>query len=185
MYTSCNTTMGPTWTGESWTTLYVSAVGAGLLLSQQSGIPRHPEQWGAVSRESWPQNGEGFLVGVGTPRDPPSSPTSLSQRCWVSAGTKRSGPGLPGACNSGRGVCKQAWWGPPRRKEPPGRAGPPLAAKMRTTPWPGITMKLYCLVSFGRPSVGQLTGRGWGVSSRTTNARKPGNRLQRSSRRNT
>ena len=41
------------------------------------------------------------------------------------------------------------------------------------------------MVSFGRISVRPPTGRGEGVSSRTTNALKPGDRLQRSYRRST
>ena len=44
-------------------------------------------------------------------------------------------------------------------------------------------MTHYCLESLGRPSVGQPTGREEGVSFRMTNALKPGDRLQRSSRR--
>ena len=52
METSRITTMGRTWTGESWTTLYGSVVGTGLLLSQRAGMPRPPEKWGAVSRIS-------------------------------------------------------------------------------------------------------------------------------------
>ena len=41
--------------------------------------------------------------------------------------------------------------------------------------------KTVLLGSSGRPSVGQPTGRGEGVSSQMTNALKPGDRLQRSS----
>ena len=65
------------------------------------------------------------------------------------------------------------------------RPGPPLAERRRTTPWPGVTMTRYCLVSFDRLSVGQPTGRGEGVSSWRNIALKPGDRLQRSSERST
>ena len=44
-------------------------------------------------------------------------------------------------------------------------------------------MTRYFLVSSRRPSAGKPIGRGEGVSSRTTNALKPGYRLQRFSRR--
>ena len=93
METSRITTMGCTWTGELWTTLYGSVVGASLQLSQQAGMLRPPEQWGAVLRKSWPRNDGGFSIGVVTPRDPSSSPTSSLQRLWASVGPGRSGPG--------------------------------------------------------------------------------------------
>ena len=93
METSRITTTGCTWTGELQTTLHGSVDGAGLLLSQQASTPRPLERWGAASRKSWPRNGRGFSHGVGTPRDPSSSPTSFSQRCWASAGPGRSGRG--------------------------------------------------------------------------------------------
>ena len=51
--------------------------------------------------------------------------------------------------------------------------------------YPGATTTQCCLESSGRPSVGKPTGRGEGVSSWMTNARKPGDRLQRFSRRST
>ena len=46
---------------------------------------------------------------------------------------------------------------------------------------PGAITTQCCLVSYNMPSVGKLTGRGEGVSSRMTNAQKPGDQLQRSS----
>ena len=48
METSCITTTGRTWTGESWTTRHGSDVGAGSLLSQRFGMLRPLEKWGAV-----------------------------------------------------------------------------------------------------------------------------------------
>ena len=59
MGTSCITMTGRTWTGESRTALYVSVVGASLLISQQAGTPRPPERWVAASWQSWPRNGRG------------------------------------------------------------------------------------------------------------------------------
>ena len=44
-------------------------------------------------------------------------------------------------------------------------------------------MTWYCMVSFGRLSVEQPTGRGEGVSFRITNAQKPGDQFQSFSRR--
>ena len=70
----------------------------------------------------------------------------------------------------------------PRLWKRPCPLGRPLPeARRRTKPWPGATTTQCCLVSSGRPSVGQPTGRGEGVSSQTTNAQKPEDRLQRSS----
>ena len=110
---------------------------------------------------------------------------SFLRRRWVSVGPKRSGPGSRGARTSGRGVCTRAWWGTPRHKGPPEREGPPLAARRRTKPWPGVTMTLCCLVSSGRLSIGPPTGRVEGASSQTTNAPKLGDQLQRSSGKST
>ena len=66
----------------------------------------------------------------------------------------------------------------------PERSGPPPAARRRMKPWTGATTTQCCLVSFGRLSAGPQTGRGEGVSYHT-NARKPVDRLQRSSGRST
>ena len=52
-------------------------------------------------------------------------------------------------------------------------------------PWRGASMRLCSQESSARPSVGQPTGRGEGVSSRMTNAIKLGDRLQMSSGRST
>ena len=46
-------------------------------------------------------------------------------------------------------------------------------------------MTRYCLVSLGRPSLRQPTGRGEDVSSQMTNALRPGDQLQRFSGRST
>ena len=54
------TTTGHTWTGESWTTLYGSVIGARSLLSQRAGMPLPLEWWGAASRKSWLWDGGGF-----------------------------------------------------------------------------------------------------------------------------
>ena len=91
--TSCITTMGHTWTGESQTTLHGSVTGAGSLRNQRAGTPHPMERWGAASRRSWRRNGGGFSTGAGTLGDPSSLPTSCLQRRWVSAGPERSGPG--------------------------------------------------------------------------------------------
>ena len=50
----------------------------------------------------------GSSEGVGTQRDPLSSPTSSSRRRWASVGTEKSGHGSPGGRTSGRGVSMQA-----------------------------------------------------------------------------
>ena len=78
-----------------------------------------------------------------------------------------------------------AWWGAPRRKGLPARAGPPSAIRRRKTPWPGVSTRQCSQESSGRPSVGQPTRRGEGVSFQRTNALKPGDRLQKSSGRST
>ena len=109
METSRITTTGHTWMGKSRTTLYGSVVGAGSLISQQASTPRHLERYGVASQKSWPRKGGGYLVGVGTPRDPLSSPTSFLKIRWASAGPKRSRPVSPGGWTSGRGVSLQAW----------------------------------------------------------------------------
>ena len=67
-----------------------------------------------------------------------------------------------------------AWWETPRRKGLTVRAGPPSAVMRRTTPWNRDSMRLCSQESSGRPSVGQPTGRGEGVSYRMTNAQKTG-----------
>ena len=46
-------------------------------------------------------------------------------------------------------------------------------------PWRGAFLRQCYRESSARPSVGKPTGRGEVVSSQMTNARKPGNRLQR------
>ena len=51
--------------------------------------------------------------------------------------------------------------------------------------YPEATMTRYCLVIRGRPYNEQTTGRGEGVSSRMTNALKPGDRLLRFSGKST
>ena len=48
---------------------------------------------------------------------------------------------------------------------------------------PRASTRHFCLVSSSKPSVGQPTGRGEGVSSRTTSALKLGDQFQRSSKR--
>ena len=85
-------------------TLYVSVVGAGLLLSQRAGTPHPPERWGANFTAILAAEWQGFLVGVGTSRDPSSLPTLFSRIRWASAKPERSGPGSRGAWTSERGV---------------------------------------------------------------------------------
>ena len=121
------------------------------------------------------------MGGPGTLRDLSSFPTSFLRRRWASAGPKRSGPGSHGGWTSGRGVSMRVWWGKPRLKGPPGRAGPPQAKKSSMRWYPGVIITQCCLVSSFKTFTRQPTGRGEGVSSRITNARKPGDRLQRSS----
>ena len=125
------------------------------------------------------------MAGVGTLRYPSSLPTLFLQRRWASAGPEISGPGYCGGWTSGSGVSTRAWWGIPRQKGSPGRAGLPHPERRRTRPLQGVTMTRYFLVSSVRLSVRQPTGRGEVVSSRMTNAQKPGDRLQRSSGRST
>ena len=125
----------------------------------------------------------GFSAGVGTLRYPSSSPTSFLQRRWASVVKRRSGQGSPGGWTSGRGVSMRAWWGISRWEGLPGRARPPVDKKRRMIPWQEAITTLLCLVSLGRPSVSQPTGSWEGVSSRMNNTRRPGDRLQRSSRR--
>ena len=166
-------------------TLHGNVAGAVLLPSQRSGTPHPLERSGAASRQSWQRNGGGFSHGVGTPRDPLSFPTLFSKRRLASARHKISGPGSPGSWISGREDNMPAWWGTPGRKGLPERLGPPQAVRSRTMPWPGVITTQCCLVSSDRPSFGQPTGRGEGVSSQMINAPKPGDWLQRSSGRST
>ena len=56
-----------------------------------------------------------------------------------------------------------------------------MAGKRRKRLWQEANMTLWCLVSLGRPSTGQPEGMGEIISSWITNARKTGDRLQRSS----
>ena len=51
-------------------------------------------------------------------------------------------------------------WVMPRWAGPPGRAGLPVAERRKRRRKTGSTMTRCCLVSFGRPSVGQPTGKG-------------------------
>ena len=127
----------------------------------------------------------GFWTVVGTLRDPSSSPTLVLRRRWASVGKRRSRPGSTGRWTSRRGVSTRACWGMPRWKGPPGREGPPVEGRRKTRPWQETAMPILCLVSLRRTSVGQMAERGEGASSRTTNAQKPGYRLQRSSGRST
>ena len=79
----------------------------------------------------------------------------------------------------------RAWWGMQMRKGQAEMAGPPVEGRRRTRTCKEAITTMFCVVSLGRPSVGQPTGRGEGVSSQTTNARKTGDLLQRFSRRST
>ena len=125
------------------------------------------------------------MTEVGTLRYPSSLPTSFLQRRWASAGPEISGPGYCGGWTSGSEVSTRAWWGTPRQKGSPGRAGLPQPERRRTRPLQGVTMTRYFLVSSVRLSFRQPTGSEEGVSPRMTNAQKPGDRLQRSSGRST
>ena len=61
METSRITTTECTWTGELQTTLYGSVSGTGSLRNQRAGMPRPLERWGAASRQSLQQSGEGVI----------------------------------------------------------------------------------------------------------------------------
>ena len=61
----------------------------------------------------------------------------------------------------------------------PFRAGPPEEYMRSNKPWLKAFIVQCYQGSFYRPPAGQPTGRGDGVSSETTNALRPENRLQR------